>query len=539
MNLAGLGGSVKKLYKKYPLSTIIAGVMLLLMLVSLFDTLLILIGAKKDYDYLSQAPGVTFGKDSRDNTINNYYVNGKYGPQDKYYWYKVNADKYGVPVYMVLGHHVIENPATFFMDWIEKARQNKGSLAAYTSISNQGALGPMQFLPGTWSSGVKLVTNVVGKGLTGYWVPDMVGVRNPLVYMTSMYWDDLTLVSKIGKGKGSDFDGDGRADPFNIYESIGASAKYDADNQNSISRGAWPLVFNTKFKKDIATASLYFNGSFRNPRVVLGINEYINFLKKKYNISNDDELYNIYVKQARADGITTEAQANQWISRKKVEIAKEVESLGYSEGVAYGFKVILLGKVIEDVLLQNLKSTPEYSNNSSFIFPIRTESGLYPRSYLTSPFGMRMHPVYHSYKFHAGIDFGFLGTNSDMRIIQAVKDGVVIFSDWINGGGNTVAVDHGDHITVYMHLDSRTVQAGTTIKQGQQVGIGGNTGVGTGPHLHFEVRQIKGQRPYNLTVPQSATSGATRNFLFAKGATSNYSEAPAVDPYEFLKHLLK
>lgn len=102
--------------------------------------------------------------------------------------------------------------------------------------------------------------------------------------------------------------------------------------------------------------------------------------------------------------------------KKKSEIAKEVESLGYSEGVAYGFKVILLGRVIEDVLLQNLKSTPQYSNNSSFIFPVRTESGLYPRNYLTSPFGMRMHPVYHVYKFHAGIDFGFLGTTSDKEL---------------------------------------------------------------------------------------------------------------------------
>lgn len=511
----------------------------MLIVISLFDTVLILIGAKKDYEYTPQPQGVTFGKESRDNTINNYYVNGKYGPQDKYYWYKVNADKYGVPTYMVLGHHIIENPGTFFMDWIEKARQNKGSLAAYTAISNQGALGPMQFLPGTWSSGVKQVVTRVGKGLKGYWVPDMVDVRNPLVYMTSRYWDDLTLVSKIGKGKGSDFDGDGRADPFNMYESIGACAKYDSDNQRSISRGGWPLIFDTKFKKDIATASLYFNGSFSNPRVPVGIIKYTNYLKEKYGISNEDQLYDIYVKQARDAGIKTEAQANQWISKKKSEIAKEVESLGYSEGVAYGFKVILLGRVIEDVLLQNLKSTPQYSNNSSFIFPVRTESGLYPRNYLTSPFGMRMHPVYHVYKFHAGIDFGFLGTTSDKRIIQSVKDGVVIFSDWINGGGNTVAVDHGDYITVYMHMDSRTVASGKTVKQGEQLGIGGNTGVGTGAHLHFEVREVKSQRPYSLTVPASISNSATRTFLFSKGGTGNYSDAPAVDPYEFIKHLLK
>lgn len=88
-------------------------------------------------------------------------------------------------------------------------------------------------------------------------------------------------------------------------------------------------------------------------------------------------------------------------------------------------------------------------------------------------------------------------------------------------------------------MDSRTVASGKTVKQGEQLGIGGNTGVGTGAHLHFEVREVKSQRPYSLTVPASISNSATRTFLFSKGGTGNYSDAPAVDPYEFIKHLLK
>ena len=105
---------------------------------------------------------------------------------------------------------------------------------------------------------------------------------------------------------------------------------------------------------------------------------------------------------------------------------------------------------------------------------------------ITSPFGMRVHPVTGKKRMHKGVDFGTpVGTS-----VTSAGDGKVVKAGTGTGYGNVVYVDHGNGVTTrYAHLSSFTVKPGDNVKAGQEIAKSGNSGLGTGPHLHFEVRQ--------------------------------------------------
>jgi len=105
---------------------------------------------------------------------------------------------------------------------------------------------------------------------------------------------------------------------------------------------------------------------------------------------------------------------------------------------------------------------------------------------ITSRFGSRVHPILGYRRFHAGIDFGAsYGTT-----IRAADGGRVIFSGWYGGYGQAVIIDHGGGITtLYGHASRLYVREGQTVQQGDAIAAVGSTGLSTGPHLHFEVRQ--------------------------------------------------
>ena len=105
---------------------------------------------------------------------------------------------------------------------------------------------------------------------------------------------------------------------------------------------------------------------------------------------------------------------------------------------------------------------------------------------ITSQFGYRMHPILGYQKFHSGLDFG-ADSGSTIRSAAA---GLVIYAQWYGGYGNAVIVDHGGGITtLYGHTEGFYVAEGATVQKGQPIAAVGSTGLSTGPHLHFEVRQ--------------------------------------------------
>ncbi len=104
---------------------------------------------------------------------------------------------------------------------------------------------------------------------------------------------------------------------------------------------------------------------------------------------------------------------------------------------------------------------------------------------VSSPFGMRMHPILHVRKMHTGID---IHVPSGAKIVAA-GSGTVISAGSRGGYGNCTLIDHGDGlVTLYAHQQKILVSRGQRVSEGQQIGLVGTTGLSTGPHLHFEVR---------------------------------------------------
>ena len=117
---------------------------------------------------------------------------------------------------------------------------------------------------------------------------------------------------------------------------------------------------------------------------------------------------------------------------------------------------------------------------------------------LSSPFGMRKHPIDGFNKMHRGTDFAApLGTP-----IMASGSGVVKKAGWCGGGGNCVVIKHNStYQTIYAHMSkfAKSIRAGVRVKQGQIIGYVGSTGKSTGPHLHYEVL-INGKRVNSQTL---------------------------------------
>jgi len=103
---------------------------------------------------------------------------------------------------------------------------------------------------------------------------------------------------------------------------------------------------------------------------------------------------------------------------------------------------------------------------------------------IASGFGMRLHPIFKTWRMHAGIDFSAPSGTP----IYATGDAQVSRVGYFGGYGNQVTLDHGyGYKTSYAHMRSYIVKKGQKVKRGQLIGYVGNTGASTGPHVHYEV----------------------------------------------------
>ena len=103
---------------------------------------------------------------------------------------------------------------------------------------------------------------------------------------------------------------------------------------------------------------------------------------------------------------------------------------------------------------------------------------------ITSPFGIRTHPITHRTEFHRGLDISTAAGNP----VRATADGIVSFSGWNGSGGNVVVVEHGyGFSTYYAHNKMNMVEVGQKVKRGAVLGYVGSTGNATGSHVHYEV----------------------------------------------------
>lgn len=133
--------------------------------------------------------------------------------------------------------------------------------------------------------------------------------------------------------------------------------------------------------------------------------------------------------------------------------------------------------------------------NGSFIWPCPS------CTYITSRFGLRVHPITGNERDHNGLD---IGAGYGAAIVAA--DGGSVTLAGVNGGyGNCVMINHGNgYVTLYGHMSSIAVSNGQSVSQGDTIGYVGSTGLSTGPHLHFEIHSGGG-----LIDPEQFFSGLT------------------------------
>jgi murein DD-endopeptidase MepM/ murein hydrolase activator NlpD len=122
------------------------------------------------------------------------------------------------------------------------------------------------------------------------------------------------------------------------------------------------------------------------------------------------------------------------------------------------------------------------NGNIRLIFPLAIPAPI------TSLFGWRVHPITGEQRFHSGTDLGApIGTP-----VLAAYAGKVALADFLGGYGLAVVLDHNKDTqqTLYGHLSEIFVKPGEWVKQGVVIGRVGDSGLSTGPHLHFEFRQL-------------------------------------------------
>lgn len=254
--------------------------------------------------------------------------------------------------------------------------------------------------------------------------------------------------------------------------------------------------------------ALYEGGETTYLDVLLSSKNLFDFLSNYYmleqiiefdsNLLNelDEQKQNIEVKKAEQEKKKTDlrvAKAKQGQMQILMENQKTLQ-------VSYASKLSEEEKNLYEQIEQYKKEQEDLENqiqaaiNWSGALAIQYKGGvmLWPiavdGTYITSPYGNRLHPIQGVYRYHDGIDIGNAGYGAP---VIAAADGIVTYAGVMSGYGNCVMINHGDGIvTLYGHGQEIYTELGATVKQGDVIMAVGSTGNSTGPHLHFEVRKF-------------------------------------------------
>lgn len=248
---------------------------------------------------------------------------------------------------------------------------------------------------------------------------------------------------------------------------------------------------------------MYESGDIQYLDVLLGSNSIIDFISNYYLITQLHEydfqvLEEIENQKKEQERITQQLETQkQELSEKRLTQQKYAQMLENTKA-AREFYISKLTEEEQNIQnqiteyktqvlaieneIRSLAKTASFGENytgGEMIWPV---PGYYR---ITSPYGMRTHPVTGIYKLHTGVDVSApMGTN-----FVAMADGVVVKAQYSPSYGNMVILDHGGGVqTLYAHGSEIVVQLGDQVKQGDVVLKSGSTGYSTGPHCHFEVR---------------------------------------------------
>jgi murein DD-endopeptidase MepM/ murein hydrolase activator NlpD len=188
-------------------------------------------------------------------------------------------------------------------------------------------------------------------------------------------------------------------------------------------------------------------------------------------------------------GQTNEQLASLQLFAREVSIAYGIKQKleGPSDISAEGKLVPTFAESVQDYNFLRGANTLALKSRSARRLGMVAQPSLWPvDGRLMGPFGQRTDPFSEEgSEFHKGVDISApTGT-----AVRATADGIVIHSEWSNGYGRLVVIDHGGGIqTYYAHLSSFYAQTGQEVRRGEKVGAVGSSGRVTAPHLHYEVR---------------------------------------------------
>ena len=266
---------------------------------------------------------------------------------------------------------------------------------------------------------------------------------------------------------------------FNLDKTNNKISEFEYQTSNTQKIFLKRNIENDKFKEEILSIKL-------DKKIVY--NENI-ILQSLYKAATDENIpANTIIEFARIYGFQVDFQRDIR-KQDKFQIMYEIFLNEKNEIVETG-----------EILFANLKLSGQ--DNSLYYFDNDGSEGHYDKNgksvkkalmktpingaRLSSPFGMRKHPIDGFNKMHRGTDFAApMGTP-----IVASGDGVVKKAGWCGGGGNCVKIKHNStYQTIYAHMSkfARGIKTGVRVKQGQTIGYVGSTGKSTGPHLHYEV----------------------------------------------------
>lgn len=168
------------------------------------------------------------------------------------------------------------------------------------------------------------------------------------------------------------------------------------------------------------------------------------------------------------------------------DIDRQVMAQMQAEGRMFGVDDTQTLSTEKNVLLAG--QSPTLRPSTAYSMPVQRDEFML----VTSPYGMRMHPIDNVRKMHNGID---INTNHD-AVLATEHGGKVIDTGFDSkGGGNYVKLEYSREDgsktqLTYCHLSEIKVKVGDTLQAGQQLGVSGSTGKSDGEHLHFSVKQV-------------------------------------------------
>lgn len=184
---------------------------------------------------------------------------------------------------------------------------------------------------------------------------------------------------------------------------------------------------------------------------------------------------------ASSDGLVHMIKSGQTLTDISITYGVSIDKIAQANGITDPGRIFAGQRILIPEATANLWQAVirlSHGQNARFIWPLGGE--------ITSPFGWRIHPVLGTRHHHNGIDIDVpVGT-----MVRVAAPGTVsqIYDD-PEGYGTAVVLQHADgYLTIYGHISSVLVSKGQFVEVGQPIAESGNTGLSTGPHLHFEIR---------------------------------------------------